>query len=188
MIKSNKLSRVNPIIASISILIGIIYFFIYLYQGNYSFAALCVFVVIHPLVIPIVNKIFHYKINTYIKFTYFSLIFMGAVLGSVMGLYNYISFFDNITHFISGILIAGIIPIIYKSYHKDNKINYNVLTMLIIISVAASAVFWEIYEYLSDTFLKTNAQKGLIDTMQDMISAILGSLVFIVLFINRKKN
>ncbi|KAF5035447.1 hypothetical protein DSECCO2_585580 [anaerobic digester metagenome] len=37
--------------------------------------------------------------------------------------------------------------------------------------------FWEIYEWLFDTFLGTNLQYGLDDTMLDMIFVLIGAVV-----------
>ena len=45
----------------------------------------------------------------------------------------------------------------------------------IIIFAMAMEGFWEIYEWLFDTFLGTNLQHGLDDTMLDMISSSSGS-------------
>ena len=47
----------------------------------------------------------------------------------------------------------------------------------IIITAMAMEGFWEIYEWLFDTFLGTNLQHGLDDTMLDMIFVLIGSSI-----------
>ena len=52
------------------------------------------------------------------------------------------------------------------------------------------ALFWEIVEFGSDTFLGTNVQKGNADTMHDLILGMVGALVFLLLrrLLSRQKR
>jgi hypothetical protein len=43
----------------------------------------------------------------------------------------------------------------------------------------AAAVFWEFAEFLSDRYLGTSAQRGLADTLKDMLLGIVGCVVFL---------
>jgi hypothetical protein len=43
------------------------------------------------------------------------------------------------------------------------------------------ALFWEIAEFSSDTFLGTNVQKSNADTMHDLILGVAGALIFLLL-------
>lgn len=46
---------------------------------------------------------------------------------------------------------------------------------------AASAILWEIYEFLSDHFLATHMQHGLEDTLSDVFFGLSGAAVYLLL-------
>lgn len=107
-------------------------------------------------------------------------------LGTYMRAYDYLFWWDILLHGLSGILISlfGIILLIWidkEGVVFKHKLNV-VISIFMFLTGAASAVFWEIFEYTGDTFFGTNAQLGsLVDTMEDMIICVVVSGVFSVL-------
>lgn len=110
-----------------------------------------------------------------------SFIFFSMYLGNVLNVYRYISFYDKILHFISGIAVYLLAYYIYIYFFGDDKkIKKPFLSMLFCINtVLASAALWEIWEFSTDVLLGFNSQNGsLTDTMLDIIMAFSASLIF----------
>ncbi|MGL4362244.1 MAG: hypothetical protein ACRCSG_03065 [Cellulosilyticaceae bacterium] len=126
----------------------------------------------------------------------FSMVFVlcSQWLGTYMRAYDYINWWDVMLHGLSGVLISlvGIILVLLldrKSYVLKNKL-YGLLCMIMFLTGSASAVFWEIFEYIGDTFFGTFAQLGsLTDTMEDMVICVLVSGVFsLIVYIQLKRE
>ncbi len=101
-------------------------------------------------------------------------LFGTQFLGSYLGAYSYFSWWDIMLHLISGILVGYmglVLMITLEPTHllfEKRKIG---LIVLVVFAVSVTgAVFWEIFEFTSDTLLGTNTQLGsLRDTMGDLI-------------------
>ena len=50
-----------------------------------------------------------------------------------------------------------------------------------VIGTAATAILWEIYEFLSDHFLATHMQRGVEDTLSDVFFGLAGAAVYLLL-------
>ena len=93
---------------------------------------------------------------------------------------------------LSGILLAqaGIVIISYI-FRKRKATQDNLLKLLFAFFFScACAGFWEIYEFTADTALGLNMQGGNSNTMGDIISGVLGALVYSVFYIctNRSRK
>ncbi|MDO4963738.1 MAG: hypothetical protein Q4E75_06575 [bacterium] len=127
----------------------------------------------------IISFIFKFKINDNIHFIYILFIFLAQFIGVTCEMYNYISWYDTFTHFLSGIL-TGVLALIVLNKLKINKnILFNIL-FIITFSVFI-AVLWEMFEYVSSILFNVDPQKvlttGVNDTMKDIIVAFLGSIL-----------
>ena len=95
-------------------------------------------------------------------------------------------------HFLSGVLTSILALDILKRANviDKNKIYINVLFVLGITFMVAG--LWEIFEFTTDNIFGKDAQKvlttGVSDTMKDIISAFLGSLIIVVSYIYEKVN
>ncbi len=127
------------------------------------------------------------KVNIPIGARLFYVLFIFAAqwLGSYLGFYGYIFFWDVLLHATSGVFIGYVALIILVSLDKDhtlfkqNKISV-IVTFILAVGIAAAGI-WEMIEFAGDTFLNTNAQLGsLQDTMEDIICGTLGSCVFAI--------
>lgn len=142
------------------------------------------------------------------------IIFVGIVIGSYFGLFDSISWFDNMMHILSGFVCAvfgyDFAVIIQR---KKGQCAATLAAIFAIMFALSIAVGWEFYEFLMDSLHGTNLQLskagpetamfdlskynneygylGLVDTMTDMMmNAVggLGGMVFMIVLRNRKKK
>jgi uncharacterized membrane protein len=96
-------------------------------------------------------------------------------------------YYDKMAHFISSITVAllGFVSILLVNRFSCIKMTRLQIFFYIIIFTMAIGAFWEIYEYLMDTFfgafLVKPLQHGLDDTMIDLIFDLIGAVVVAVL-------
>jgi uncharacterized membrane protein YjdF len=96
-------------------------------------------------------------------------------------------YYDKAAHFISSITVAllGFVSILLINRFSCTKMTRLQVFFYIIIFTMAIGAFWEIYEYLMDTFfgayLVKPLQHGLDDTMIDLIFDLIGAIVVAVL-------
>ena len=142
------------------------------------------------------------------------IIFVGIVIGSYMGFFDSISWFDNMMHILSGFVCAvfgyDFAVIIQRKKGACAPTLAAIFALMFALSIAVS---WEFYEFLMDTLHGTNLQLakegaetamfdlskynneygylGLVDTMTDMMMNAIGGLagmVFMIILRNRKKK
>lgn len=126
----------------------------------------------------------------------FSMLFivLSQWLGTYLRAYDWLPWWDVFLHGLSGVLISlgGILLILLgdkKGILFKQKM-YGLITVIMFLTGAASAVFWEIFEYTGDSYFGTFAQLGsLVDTMEDMIICVIVSAVFcLVVYMGLKKG
>lgn len=142
------------------------------------------------------------------------IIFVGIVIGSYLGFFDSISWFDNMMHILSGFVCAvfgyDFAVIIQRKKGACAPTLAAIFALMFALSIAVS---WEFYEFLMDTLHGTNLQLakegaetamfnlskynneygylGLVDTMTDMMMNAVGGLagmVFMIVLRNRKKK
>lgn len=92
-------------------------------------------------------------------------------------------YYDKFAHFISSITVAvlAFVSILLINRFSCTKLARWQIFFYIVIFTMAIGAFWEIYEYLMDTFLwpylTKKLQHGLDDTMIDLIIDLLGGIV-----------
>ena len=141
------------------------------------------------------------------------IIFVGIVIGSYMGLFDKLWWFDNMMHILSGVVCAvfgyDFACIIQR---KKGKCAATLAALFSIMFALSIAVGWEFYEFLMDTLHGTNLQLaklgketemidiskyrneygylGLVDTMTDMMMNAVGGIIgmiFMIVLRNNKK-
>jgi hypothetical protein len=103
------------------------------------------------------------------------------ILWHGVGAYEAFPPLDTPMHLLGGLAIAFFFWTAYSICARTGAFgrpNSTAIVVLTLTSVVASAVFWEFAEYLSDRYLGTNTQKGLEDTLLDMLLGIVGGSVF----------
>jgi len=128
------------------------------------------------------------KYNKNLEFVYLVFVYFAYVLGFVYDYYDKVYFYDALVHSLFG-LVASIyaLPLLklLKKYDLKNRI-FNVI--FIIIFTLAMASVWEIFEFTIDKITGTNdMQRGLNNTMKDIISALLFSILYCFVYIGKPK-
>lgn len=155
-----------------------------------------IFLIMHLLVIVIIflpllaKKILRIQIPYFATSLFYFFLFLTSYLGTFRNLYQIIPFWDNIVHFISGILFGFLavffLNIVYKKQQKSNAL----FVFLFVFAFALSiGVIWEIYEFTCDCLLGLNLQRYLdpngiayighdavVDTMLDLVMDFGGAL------------
>ncbi len=142
------------------------------------------------------------------------IIFVGIVIGSYIGLFDRLWWFDNAMHILSGFVCASFgydFAVIIQ--RKKGQCAATLAALFSIMFALSIAVGWEFYEFLMDTLHGTNLQLakageetamfdlskynneygylGLVDTMTDMMMNACGGLagmIFMIILRNKKKK
>lgn len=96
----------------------------------------------------------------------------------------YIPHLDSAMHLLGGIALAILISGLLGNAVANGwcPVMGRLLTFILVTSlVATGAVFWEVYEWLSDRYLGTYFQPDLDDTMKDLVLGLLGGASYAVL-------
>lgn len=132
------------------------------------------------LLIPLILKRF-IKIDEKDKLEFYIFIFIAEFLGCIVNLFKYISWFDTLSHFVSGIYFFIIGLKVLRTINKyDEKNTFFNILFAIAISLS-SACIWEIFEFSIDNLFNMNLQHnidtGVIDTMEDIIACTTGAFI-----------
>lgn len=101
-------------------------------------------------------------------------------LGLVTNWYNTTTWWDSITHFLSGITVASLAAVVLiVAIVSSEKIRVPTvwIPFLIFASVLAMEGVWEILEYSLDVIIGTMMQHGLDDTMKDIVANTVSGVV-----------
>lgn len=177
---NDKLIKTINYILVIIMSIGSFCLMIYrIFQGRYGRIPTDI-AIYFVLLIPTILKRF-IKIEEKDKLEFYIFIFIAEFLGCIVNLFKFITWFDTLSHFVSGIyfFIIGL-----KSLRLMNKFDEQNKMFNIIFAVAialSSACIWEIFEFSIDSLFSMNLQHnidtGVVDTMQDIIACTLGTFI-----------
>lgn len=122
------------------------------------------------------------RFSVWFWLTYVGFIFAGFFVGEVLYLYSRWWPYDNLLHFLSGIVLTFGAYYLVQAYLSQKKIpRWFKITIILSIAVTANTL-WEIAEFGSDTIFGTNTQDGsLVDTMEDLVLDTLGSVAGVLL-------
>ncbi len=130
--------------------------------------------------IPLILKIlFNIKLPLSLEIIYLMFIYGLLISGEIKGFYSGLWWWDVLMTFTASIALGFIgLSVVYVLY-KEEKISLNpIFSSILIFSFAVSiGVLWEIFEFTLDTLIKSDFQKGLNNTMQDLSVTILGALI-----------
>ena len=138
------------------------------------------------------DKIFKIKVDIVGSYLYITIITMTMFLGNAFKFYDKFAWWDRLIHFLSGIVFVSFAVAISKNAEHLEKLH----TLFFGFTYAVSHhVLWEVMEYLSDCLFRSDNQRwqkknktvnhvsptaiqpaGLVDTMNDTIICIIGTL------------
>jgi len=105
------------------------------------------------------------------------------IAGEIRGFYMlYYPYYDKVAHFVSGMTVSVLAFVAVLLLDRLSRLNLSrwMIVGFIVIAAMAMGAFWEIYEWVFDTFLGTELQYGLDDTMLDMIFVLIGAIIVAV--------
>lgn len=178
---SKRLKMIN-----LTMKLGFSFFAVYkiimmILNNSYSriMTTFCVFLLV---LIPSIIRKLKFEIEDSLEYIYLVFIFLAQILGSVVNLYSSLWWWDLFVHFLSGIFTSYISIIVldrFKILKNKNKW-FNVI--FIICFSLAIASCWEFFEFTADKITGGDTQwvikTGVDDTMEDMLVAFAGSIVF----------
>lgn len=146
----------------------------------------------------LLDKLVHINVDAVSAFLFYMILIMSLYFGSSLGFYDRFKWWDRLVHFLSGAAFIG-----FGIAIADNSVgvsNWLALLFSFTFSVALH-VFWEVLEYVSDCITRGNAQRwqfintavnhvsakaiqpaGLVDTMNDFICCITGSVLAVIVW------
>lgn len=143
------------------------------------------------LLIPTILKRF-IKIEEKDKLEFYIFIFIAEFLGCIVNLFKFITWFDTLSHFVSGIyfFIIGLKLLrLMNKFDEQNKM-FNIIFAVAI--ALSSACIWEIFEFSIDSLFSMNLQHnidtGVVDTMQDIIACTLGTFISKITYYFKSKK
>lgn len=131
--------------------------------------------------VKIIRKFLKLKIDDGTELMYLLFVIGAQLVGSVFHAYDFIKYYDKFIHFLSGSLSSIFALTLLNNTKLKNRTVMTDIIFVITFTLAIAGL-WEFFEFFSDLILKGDAQRvatsGVIDTMTDMISAFLSSIIF----------
>lgn len=123
-------------------------------------------------------------------FVYYVFIFFADYFGCVCRFYDLIGWYDVFIHFCAGFLLAKMGMFVLDKFGYCSNYVFNVIFSLIM--VMAVSGFWEIFEYSCDVFFNFDMQNSIVtgvrDTMEDMIVAVMGGILYLEILVFKIKD
>lgn len=123
-------------------------------------------------------------------------VFFASPMGSVLDLYRSFGPYDKIVHFFSGILLATLgMMIITYLLKRFGQVEEGQMVKMIVPAVifafffsSAGAGIWEIFEFTADKLAGGGMQRGMVDTVTDMIAGNIGALGYAAVTLGNLRN
>lgn len=178
------LSEMNKLLIFISLFFGIVPLCVSLFAQNYS----SIMTSLIGLSIIILILVFNHKIKRRISITLECLliffVFTSISIRTIMNPYVMIPHYDKGLHLFSGILASWFFVEVISNNLKN--INFKLKLLFLNCFNASIALLWEIIEFSFDYLFNQTSQKGLIDTMMDMILGVLGGLIVSAIYSKKR--
>lgn len=186
------MKRINWALIIIASIGGIYYSINSIVSGGIYKTLICLSIIPVMLVPTIIKKIFKIKLTATTEFVYLIFVFVAHFLGSIVNLYHTVNNYDKLMHLVSGIVSAffAIVSLVYMKKYDHKNTFFNVLFIIAFVLMIAS--IWEFFEYFSDKIFSKDAQNvfttGVNDTMDDMVAAFIGAILFSIIYIYEQKT
>lgn len=116
-------------------------------------------------------------------------VYMASPLGSIMNFYRSIDSYDKVVHFFSGLLIAAFgYVFITKLLPVIDQRTKLIACIFAFLFASAGAGIWEIFEFATDKMAGGGMQRGMVDTVTDMIAGNIGGMLYGVILWFKKQH
>ncbi len=125
------------------------------------------------------EKLTDQRVPQYLKSLLRSQVVLHSIFGQYLGLYNTLPFWDKLLHFLGSFSVAIFFCYVLSSDSKFWKAELSEKRAIFEAFLLANfaGILWEIAEFTADGFFRVNAQRGLKDTMFDLIFNLIGAYV-----------
>lgn len=142
-----------------------------------------------PFIFTFFNRKFQLGLPKYLIILMCSHAVMSVDMGTTLGLYWRLTWWDSLVHCYFGFLACAVLYNLYFHFRdgKPNLIEYIVILLLVV----SFAALWEVYEFFASKIFQSDMQdiiyllergmNPLTDTIFDIMVATLGALVFYTL-------
>jgi len=106
-------------------------------------------------------------------------IFLHAY-GVLFGTYDFLVWWDTVTHFISSVTVALCVfyaLLVISEFDKRLRIPAKWMPLLIFLMMMTFGAYWEVFEFFVDQFTGTNMQYSPWDTIRDLTCDAAGALL-----------
>lgn len=162
--------------------ISLIYF---IFFGETFQISPCVCSLLITIFIKFTAKKFINIISSTLIFSILIFILFSSYLGSSFDFYGIVNHYDDIMHFLSGVLSILFAYDLFSILNADSNAVFNRKLIIVFVFCFSMTIagLWEISEFLIDNFFAANMQVGgLPDTMYDMIDALVASIITIPIY------
>jgi uncharacterized membrane protein YjdF len=162
--------------------ISLIYF---IFLGENFQISPCVCSLLITIFIKFTAKKFINIISSTLIFSILIFILFSSYLGSSFDFYGIVNHYDDIMHFLSGVLSILFAYDLFNILNADSNAVFNRKLIIVFVFCFSMTIagLWEISEFLIDNFFAANMQVGgLPDTMYDMIDALAASIITIPIY------
>lgn len=195
----NRLKKANKVITNIIRVLIIILTVFMVHKRNYEYAGILILTMLLTFYEGFFNKILKINLSEKLKISLILFIAGAQIFGTVLEFYHKFLWWDTMLHFASGVIFYFVGECVIKGLNeKTTKANISTIIIITfsIFFALSSGVVWEIFEFVVDISLGQDMQitEGLsgrdavIDTMVDLISLTLGTIIISVVDIYRKKK
>ncbi len=115
-------------------------------------------------------------------------VYCASPVGSVLNLYRSVGPYDKIVHFFSGIMLAWLAMVLLSrlfdravSELKNAKLYMLLQCGFAFFFSSAGAGIWEIFEFTTDRLTGGEMQRGMVDTVTDIIAGNTGALTYCII-------
>lgn len=135
-----------------------------------------------------------FKVKDSLYYALLVFVFMASPLGSVIDLYRSIGPYDKIVHVYSGFLLVAfgmlLIDFVFHVSTEEENLDRFIIPMIFaaFFFSSASAGIWEIFEFTADRLAGGTMQRGMVDTVTDMIAGNIGALLYAVPLLIKNKE
>ena len=147
--------------------------------------------------IPFILVLLRVRFDFSVLVAYLVFIFLATLAGSGWSVYQFVSWYDTVIHFFSGVLI-GLVGYTLISRNSNAKLEYVWLFIFIVGFTMLGGGIWEIYEFAGDCLTGSDmqitegfvGQKAVWDTMIDIVCDFVGGIIAATccMFWERKKR
>ena len=123
------------------------------------------------------------ELTKFMNYFFIVFVLLSQWCGTYLRAYDVISWWDLFLHGLSAFVVGlgglVILRLCDPELMTFKNQKYGLISIMIFFTIASSAVFWEIFEFVGDTFFGTNAQlESLRDTMEDMLICVIIGIIF----------